>query len=36
MKNKIKELSIPVLAVAIALLIGAGIIAYLGESPLTA
>lgn len=36
MKNNIKDLLIPVLAVLIALLIGAGIIAYLGENPVTA
>ena len=36
MKNNIKELLIPVLAVLIALLIGAGIILYLGQSPVEA
>lgn len=36
MKNKMKEMLIPLLAVGIALLIGAGIIAYLGESPVDA
>jgi len=36
MKNNIKDLLIPVLAVLIALLIGAGIILYLGQSPVEA
>jgi simple sugar transport system permease protein len=36
MKNKMKELSVPFLAVAIALLIGAVIISYLGENPANA
>lgn len=36
MKNKLKDLMIPVLAVLIALLIGAGIILYLGQSPIKA
>ena len=34
MKNKVKDMLIPVLAVFIALIIGAGIIGYLGENPL--
>lgn len=36
MKNKIKELSVPLLAVTIALIIGALIILYLGENPMNA
>ncbi|WP_319204664.1 ABC transporter permease [uncultured Ilyobacter sp.] len=36
MKTKIQNAMVPVLAVAIALLVGAGIIAYLGENPLNA
>lgn len=36
MKNKVKDMLIPVLAVFIALIIGAGIIGYLGENPLNA
>ncbi|TDT72462.1 simple sugar transport system permease protein [Hypnocyclicus thermotrophus] len=36
MKNKLKELAIPFLSVLIALVIGGGVIIYLGENPLTA
>ncbi|MGL4567248.1 MAG: ABC transporter permease, partial [Fusobacteriaceae bacterium] len=36
MNKKLENVLIPVIAVAIALLIGAGIIAYLGENPMTA
>lgn len=35
-KNKIENIIIPIVAVLIALLIGAGIIAYLGENPIKA
>lgn len=36
MNKKIENILIPVIAVTIALLIGAGIVAYLGENPMTA
>ncbi|MGL4404051.1 MAG: ABC transporter permease [Fusobacteriaceae bacterium] len=36
MNKKLENILIPVIAVVIALLIGAGIIAYLGENPMTA